>query len=82
MMAMLCALSIVLVWLDRNAPLAVWAGMMSATIVILFTMGPGNIFPVVMVFAGGMSALAILPGWLVGMLATATRSGARQRHRG
>ena len=70
MMAMLCALSIALVWLDRRAPLALWVGMVNATIVILFMTGPGSIFPIVMVFAGGLGALAIIPGWLIWLLVT------------
>lgn len=85
MMAMLCALSIALVWLDRMAPLALWVGTTNATIVILFLTGPGSILPIVMVFAGALSALAILPGWLIWILATAMRSGGRhlmKRHLG
>ena len=39
MMAMLCALSIALVWFDRKAPLAVLVGMINATTVILFVIG-------------------------------------------
>ena len=62
MMAMLCALSIALVWFDRMAPVALWVGMINTTVVILFLIGPGSIFPIVMVFAGGLSALAIVPG--------------------
>ena len=77
MMAMLCALSIALVWLDRRAPLALWAGMINATIVILFMTGPGNIFPIVMAFAAVLSAVAIAPGWLVWTLAIAVRTGVR-----
>jgi hypothetical protein len=73
MMATLCALSIALVWFDRRAPLAVWVGMINATIVILFAIGPGTIFPIVMAFAAGLSALAIVPGWVLWILASQTR---------
>jgi hypothetical protein len=76
MMAMLCALSIALVWVDRKAPLALWVGMINATTVILFMIGPGSIFPVVLASAGVLSALAIAPGWLLWTVATAARSGA------
>jgi hypothetical protein len=73
MMAMLCALSIALVWFDRRAPLAVWVGMVNATTVILFAIGPGTIFPIAIAFAVGLSALAIVPSWLLWMLASRTR---------
>ena len=85
MMAMLCGLSIALVWFDRRAPLALWVGMFNATIVILFVIGPGALFPIVMAFAAGLSALAILPGWLLWLLATGgqTAVGAlKKRHPG
>jgi hypothetical protein len=85
MMAMLCALSIALVWVDRRAPLALWVGMMNATIVILFVTGPGSIFPIVIAFAAGLSALAIVPGWLLWIIATGSQSAVRallKRHLG
>ena len=85
MMALLCALSMGFVWLDRKAPLALWVGMMNATIVILFMTGPGNIFPIVIVFATVLSALAIVPGWILWMLATGAQSAVRaqiRRHLG
>jgi hypothetical protein len=81
MMAMLCALSVALVWLDWIAPLALWAGMVNATIVILFWIGAGNIFPIVIVFAGGLSAIAIAPGWIFRGLADALRLRSRRRER-
>ena len=65
MMAMLCALSIALVWLDRRAPLALWVGMVNATTVILFMVGPGTISPIVIAFAAVMGALAVAPSWLI-----------------
>jgi hypothetical protein len=77
MMAMLCALSLALVWLDRRAPLALWAGVVNATTVILFMVGPGTIFPIVIAFAAVLSALAIAPSWLIWKLGTAARSGVR-----
>ena len=77
MMALLCALSIGFVWLDRRAPLALWVGMMNATIAILFMTGPGNIFPIVIAFAAALSGLAIVPGWILWMLATGAQSAVR-----
>ena len=74
MMAMLCALSIALVWFDRKAPLAVLAGMINATTVILFVIGPGSIFPIVLVFAVILGAVAIAPGLLLWAAASAVRS--------
>jgi hypothetical protein len=85
MMALLSALSMGFVWLDRKAPLALWVGMMNATIVILFMTGPGNIFPIVIAFAAALSALAIVPGWILWMLATGAQStvrALRRRHLG
>ena len=70
MMAMLCVLSNALVWFDRRAPLALWVGMINATTVILFTIGPGSIFPIVLTFAAGLSALAVVPSWILWILAT------------
>ena len=75
MMAMLCALSVALVWFDRRAPLAVWVGMINATIVILFVIGPGTNFPIVMAFAAGLSALAIVPAWVLWIVARQARRG-------
>jgi hypothetical protein len=74
MMAMLCALSIGLVWFDRKAPLAVWVGMINATTVILFIIGPGSIFPIVLVFAVILGAVAIAPGLLLSAAASGLRS--------
>ena len=73
MMAMLCVLSIALVWFDRRAPLALWVGMINATIVILFRIGPGSLFPIVLVFAATLSVLAIVPGWLLWLVVRAVR---------
>lgn len=83
MMAMLCVLSIALVWFDRRAPLALWVGMINATIVILFMIGPGNLFPIVLVFAAVLSVLAIVPGWLLWLAARGAHSvvgAVRKRH--
>ena len=77
MMAMLCALSIALVWFDRRAPLALWVGMINATIVILFMIGPGSLFPIVLVFASVLSVLAIVPGWLLWLAAFGAQSVVR-----
>ena len=79
MLAMLCALSIALVWFDRLAPVALWVGMINATTVILFVNGPGTIFPIVLAFAAALSALAIVPGWFVWIVATTART-LNQRH--
>ena len=68
MLGMLAALSLVLIWLDRHAPIALWIGVVNGTTFMLFFVvpgGPGNIFPLVMAVAAVMSAVAILPGWLL-----------------
>jgi len=83
MMAMLCVLSIALVWFDRRAPLALWVGMINATIVILFMVGPGSLFPIVIVLAAVLSVLAIVPGWLIWIGANGARAfvrAVRERH--
>jgi len=83
MMAMLCVLSIALVWSDRRAPLALWVGMINATIVILFMVGPGSLFPIVLVLAAVLSVLAIVPGWLIWIAANdapAVVRAVRERH--
>jgi len=81
MMALLGALSMGFVWLDRKAPLALWIGMMNATTVILFMTGPGTIFPIVMAFAAALSAFAIVPAWILWMLATGAQSAVRAQIR-
>ena len=68
MLGMLATLSLVLIWLDRHAPIALWIGVVNGTTFMLFFVvpgGPGNIFPLVMAVAAVMSAVAIFPGWLL-----------------
>lgn len=48
--------------------LHLWLGFMLAMTIILFSIGPGTIFPIVLVMGGGMAALAILKGFIVGTM--------------
>ena len=45
---------------------ALWAGAISGMTVVLFWMGPGNIWPIVLAFAGGISFGAVFGGALLG----------------
>jgi hypothetical protein len=50
---------------------------------ILFMIGPGNLFPIVLVFAAALSVLAIVPGWLLWIAAFGAQSvvrAVRERH--
>jgi hypothetical protein len=60
-------------WQPRSAvwPSALWAGANIGLTVVLFTIGPGTIFPIVLVFGAGISALAVGAGSLIGMLSRA-----------
>jgi hypothetical protein len=49
-------------------PIALWAGANIGLAFVLFKAGPGNIFPIVLAFGAGISALAVGAGSLIGML--------------
>jgi hypothetical protein len=49
-------------------PLGLWAGANIGLALVLFRAGPGNIFPIVLAFGAGISALAVGAGSLVGLL--------------
>jgi hypothetical protein len=55
----------------------------NATTVILFLIGPGTIFPIVLVVGGFLGALAITPGWVLWAATTGVRfageSGSKRR---
>jgi hypothetical protein len=52
-----------------QGPAAVWAGANIGLAIVLFRVGPGNIFPIVLAFGAGISALAVGAGSLIGTLA-------------
>jgi uncharacterized membrane protein YdfJ with MMPL/SSD domain len=57
-------------------PVALWAGANIGLALVLFRAGPGNIFPIVLAFGAGISALAVGAGSALGMLSRrALRSG-------
>jgi hypothetical protein len=70
----------VAVW-RRESPwcraVALWAGASAAMIVALFLAGPGTIWPIVLLFAGGIAAAAVFGGTVTGValmkMATLTR---------
>ena len=45
---------------------ALWAGAFSATAAILFRIGPGTIWPIVLAFAAAITAAAVFSGTFVG----------------
>jgi hypothetical protein len=45
---------------------ALWAGAVSGTAVVLFWVGPGSIWPIVLVFAAAITAGAVIAGTLLG----------------
>jgi uncharacterized membrane protein YdfJ with MMPL/SSD domain len=49
-------------------PVALWAGANIGLALVLFRVGPGNIFPIVLAFGAGISALAVGAGSLIGVL--------------
>lgn len=49
-------------------PGALWAGANIGLAIVLFRAGPGSIFPIVLAFGGGISAIAIGAGSAVGLL--------------
>lgn len=48
---------------------ALWAGANVGMAIVLFSVGPGNLFPIVLAMGAGISAIAVAAGSLVGMLA-------------
>lgn len=48
---------------------ALWAGAISGMAVVLFWIGPGNIWPIVLAVAAGVSAAAVFGGAFVGSAA-------------
>jgi hypothetical protein len=46
--------------------MALWAGNLSANIIVLFVKGPGTIFPIVLAVATALTALSVLIGASVG----------------
>jgi hypothetical protein len=65
-------------------PGALWAGANIGLAIVLFRVGPGNIFPIVLVVGAGISALAVGTGSLFGALPRAVWSwvGLKSRHTG
>jgi hypothetical protein len=55
----------------RACPL--WAGASSGSMVVLFWIGPGSIWPIVLVIAAGLSAGAVFGGALLGSAVTRFR---------
>ena len=60
---------------------AVWAGAISGTTVVLFWMGPGTIWPIVLVVAAGMTAAAVFGGAFLGSVLTGFRRQPPERAR-
>jgi hypothetical protein len=58
-----------------------WAGANIGLAVVLFVVGPGNLFPIALVFGAGISAIVVAAGSLIGQLARAawTRAGSLSR---
>ena len=52
---------------------ALWAGAISGSTVVLFWIGPGSIWPIVLAMAGGISAGAVFGGALLGSVVTGFR---------
>jgi len=52
---------------------ALWAGAISGTTVVLFSIGPGTIWPIVLAFAAAITAAAVFGGAFVGLAATRFR---------
>jgi hypothetical protein len=53
----------------NNPALALWAGAISGTTVVLFSIGPGTIWPIVLVIAAAITAGAVFGGAFVGFAA-------------
>ena len=52
---------------------ALWAGAISGSTVLLFSIGPGTIWPIVLAFAAAITFAAVFGGALVGVAATRLR---------
>ena len=52
---------------------ALWAGAISGTTVVLFWIGPGTIWPIVLVVGAGITAAAVFGGAFLGSLLTGFR---------
>ena len=52
---------------------ALWAGAISGSAAILFSIGPGTIWPIVLAFAAAITAGAVFGGAVVGWAATRPR---------
>jgi hypothetical protein len=52
---------------------ALWTGAITGTTVILFSIGPGTIWPIVLTFAGAITAAAVFAGAFVGSTAARFR---------
>ena len=52
---------------------ALWAGAISGSTVVLFSIGPGTIWPIVLAFAAAITAGAVFGGAFVGFAATRFR---------
>jgi len=50
------------------APVAIWAGANIGMSAVLFRVGPGTLFPIVLVIGAGISAAAVAAGSLIGAL--------------
>ena len=60
---------------------ALWAGTNLGMALVLFSVGPGTIFPIVLVFGAGISAIAVGAGFLLGALTGAVWRLARSSGR-
>lgn len=60
---------------------ALWAGAFSGSIVLLVWTGPGTIWPIVLVFAAGLSAGAVFGGALLGTVVSGFRRQPPERAR-
>ena len=47
---------------------ALWAGAISGTTVVLFSIGPGTIWPIVLMFAAALTAAAVFAGTALGFV--------------
>jgi hypothetical protein len=52
-------------------PIYLWAGANIGLAIYLFAVGPGNLFPIALMFGAGISALAVAAGSLIGQLTRA-----------
>ena len=45
--------------------IALWAGTMAGMTGVLFWIGPGNLWPIVLVFAAVLTGISVMVGWAV-----------------